>query len=489
MKKRIFALSLVLVMAIGLLAACGGDGTSGSGDGVTIKFQVIGWGGPGDAEMQRLSAAVNEHLATLGKSYKVDIIFQEGGDYTDRTNLMLASGANEFDIIFISNWAANFFANAAAGYLTDLGPYVAANPEVERILTPDFMNASNINGVNYSLPTNKEKARAMGWVFREDIVDALGMDIKAIEALPVADRPAALEPYFYRAYEEFNLWIWPNFVTTNYQFDRIIEPTVHSRIEPGATQATADVFEPEFIAAVKQNAKWFQDGLINPDLTNQSSGDEEFATGRYFGITYQLKPGKDKELDSAIAGDFSFVQLVMNVPEIANSETTGAMLAIPVGAPNPDEAFDFISLLYTDVKAINTVIWGTEGHDFEFVSPGVIDFLDGGWSYGHGWTMGDQFKNYLTSSEDPTKWDQFITFNESGRPLPLLGFVVDATSTDMQTWSAGVYNVRELYGDLFRGYIADVDGEFAKLRSEYEIAGMTELLAETQKQIDAWLGN
>ncbi|MDR2568891.1 MAG: ABC transporter substrate-binding protein [Oscillospiraceae bacterium] len=500
MKKRILALALVAILAIGLLAACGGDDPApapgnGSGDSpdglsaVELKFQVIGWGGPGDAEMARLSAAVNAHLSTLNKPYTVDIIFGEGGDYTDRTNLMLASGGNEFDIIFISNWAANFFGNAAAGYLTDLRPYLAKYPEVERILTSDFMNASQVNGVNYALPTNKEKARSMGWVFREDIVEAMGMNLAEIEALPYSERAAALEPWFYKAKEEHNLWIWPNFITTDYQFDRIIEPTINSRVEPGATQAIVADFEPEFMNAVKQNSKWFADGLLNPDLTIQSSGDEEFATGRYFGITYQLKPGKDKELESAIAGDFGFVQLVMNQPEIANSETTGAMLAIPHGATNKDEAFDFISLLYTDKVMINTVIWGTEGHDFEFVGDGVIEFLDGGWSYGHGWTMGDQFKNYLTSAEDPTKWDQFIAFNEAGRPLPLLGFVPDTSDTEMQTWMAGVYAVREMYWDLFQGYYAldQVDAAFDRLRSEYETAGMNELLAKVQEQIDAWL--
>jgi len=503
MKKRILALLFAGIMVMGLLAACGGGdstpsssgGTSGgetaaSGDfnDVTIRFQVIGWGGPGDAEMQRLSTAVTEHLGNLGRPYKVDIIFQEGGDYTDRTNLMLASGGNEFDIIFIANWAANFFANAAAGYLTPLEPYLANYPEIERILTADFMNASNVGGVNYSLPTNKEKARSMGWVFREDIVDALGMDLGAIQALPYEQRKDAIEPYFYRAKEEHGLWIWP-WIPTDYQFDRILEPVISSRVEPGATNAIVAEFEPNFMDGVKEASKWFADGLINPDLTNQSTGDEEFATGRYFAITYQLKPGKDKELEGAITGDFKFVQLVMNQPEIANTETTGAMLAIPHGAPNKNEAFDFISLLYTDTIMINTMIWGTEGHDWQFVGDGIIDFIDGGWSYGHGWTMGDQFKNYLTAAEDPNKWNEFIAFNESGRPLPLLGFVADPSSIEMQTWFSAMQAVRELYGDLFRGYypVDQVDAEFARLKSEYEVAGMNELLEAVQAQIDEWL--
>ena len=523
--KKLLSMLLACVLAFSLLAACGssgdpdpaapadnvevddfaddvtdpvddvtvtdpGDDVDPVGDielnAVEISYQLIGWGSPGDAAMAELSGKVNERLAELGKPYTVKLVFAEGGDYNQTTNLMLSSGANEFDIIFIANWAASYFANAAAGYLTDLGPYLAKYPEIENILTADFMNASQVNGINYALPTNKEKARQLGWVLRQDIVDALELDLAAIEALPYDQRLAALEPYFYRAKEEHNLWVYPIFVPSDYQFDRIIEPIIMSRAEPGSTTALVADLEPEFIDAVKLNSKWFVDGLINPNLNNTSSGDTEFITGQYFGIPYQLKPGKDKELEPQVG--YELVQIAMNEPEIANSETSGAMVAIPIGAANKDEAFDFINLMYTDVILLNTIIYGKEGVDFEFVGDGIIEITGGG-GHGQSWTMGDQFKTYLLSSEAPDKWEQFVAFNESGHPMPLLGFVPNTDSTDIQTWKAGMDAVRENYGDLFRGYTApeNVDAEFERLRSDYEAAGMNELLAEMQSQIDAWL--
>ncbi|MCL2030834.1 MAG: ABC transporter substrate-binding protein [Oscillospiraceae bacterium] len=514
--KKTLSLVLASLMLLALLAACaspaattpsGGntqapDQTSapnnnGGGDGgddgelkaVEVKYQMIGWGSPGDAAMAELSAKVNKVLADLDKPYTVKLMFGEGGDYTDTTNLMLASGGNEFDIIFISNWAANFYANAAAGYLTDLGPYLAKYPDVERILTSDFMNASLVNGKNYALPTNKEKARQLGWVLRKDIVDDMGLDLAAIEALPYGERLAALEPYFYQAKEDYDLWVYPIFVPSDYQYDRIIEPIIMSRVEPGATTALVADLDSTFIDAVKLYSKWYQDGLINPNLNNQSSGNTEFATGQYFGIPYQLKPGKDKELEGEIEG-FEFVQIAMNPPEIANSETTGAMVAIPHGAANKNEAFDFINLLYTNADVLNTVIFGEEGIDYEFVGDGIIEITGGG-GHGQSWTMGDQFANHLQSNEDPTKWAQFIAFNEAGSPLPLLGFVPNTDDLDIQTYIAGMQAVRENYGDLFRGYtpLDQIDAEFEKLRSEYESAGMNELLEEMQAQIDAWLAS
>ena len=508
--KRLVALAVTVLMLLAVLAACSTD-DSGSGaatpapsastpaptvdstpvasddlGAVEIRYQLIGWGSPGDAAMDALSAKVNAVLADLGKPYTVKLIFGDGGDYTNTTNLMLASGANEFDIIFISNWAASFYANAAAGYLTDLAPYLAKYPDIEQILTSDFMNASRVDGKNFALPTNKEKARQIGWILRKDIVDAMGMDLAEIEAVPFGQRLAALEPWFYKAKEEHDLWVWPQFIPSDYMYSRIIDPIIMGRAAPNDYEVIVADLDDKFIEAVKLNAKWNADGLLNPNLNRLSMGDVEFATGRYFAMPYQIKPGKDKELEPNIGHEL--VQIAMNVPEIDPAETTGAMVAIPVGAANKDEAFDFIHLLYTNADVLNTIIYGEEGVDFEFVGNGIVEITGGG-GHGNGWTMGDQFKNHLLSNEDPNKWEQFIAFNEAGWPLPLLGFVPDTSSTDIQTWKAGMDAVRENYDDLFKGYVpADrIDAEFENLRREYEAAGMNELLAEMQRQVDEWL--
>ena len=103
--------------------------------------------------------------------------------------------------------------------------------------------------------------------------------------------------------------------------------------------------------------------------------------------------------------------------------------------------------------------------------------------------MGNQYNNYLRTNEALDKWDQFIAFNESARALPLFGFVPDATSTDIITWFSALQTVRDNYDDFFRGYIAvdQVDAEFAKLRAEFETAGINDLLAVIQEQVNKWL--
>jgi putative aldouronate transport system substrate-binding protein len=310
-------------------------------------------------------------------------------------------------------------------------------------------------------------------------VDELGLDLSKIKSTK------DLEPWFYKANEEYGLYVWQNTVQLDDQMDRIEEPIVGLRPGPNETEVIACDFDPMGIDAIKLNNKWFKDGLVSPNLTRETSGDEEFKSGKYFAITYQLKPGKDKELEPGIG--YELVQVETNTPQIANSETTGAMLAIPEASTHKDEAFDFIKTLYTDEKLLNIIVWGEEDKDYKTVKPGIIDPIqDSGWDWANGWTLGDQFKNFLTSNEDPDKWEKFNKFNEAGVPLSSLGFVPDTTDVDMQTWIAGVKAVRENYDDLRFGYVDDIDGTIKKMKADYEAAGINELVAAYQEQFDAW---
>ncbi|MDR1540605.1 MAG: ABC transporter substrate-binding protein [Clostridiales bacterium] len=482
--KRASTAILCLLAALALLAGCGnGAAPAGSGaasdesglKAVTIKFQTIG---DMQSDMPRIVQAVNDYLKSIGRPYSVELAIEGWGTYNDVVNLMLNTG-EKFDVVFTANWAASYLTNAPNGVFADLGPYLEKNPEIEQILTADFMNASRIGGINYALPTNKEKARQIGWLLRKDFVDQMGLDLSTVKS------NEDLEPWFIKAKEEFNVWVYPSFVPSNYMYDRIEEPIIGMETEDGSNTVLAVDLTDRFKDAVRLYNKWFKLGLINPDLNRESQVQTEFASGKYLGATYQLKPGKAAEEAASIGYDL--VQVELNEPEIASSETTGAMLAIPAASENKNEAFDFIKLLYTDEKILNLFVWGEDGKDYNTVSPGIIELIpDSGWAWGQGWTMGNQFNNYLTTAEDPEKWKKFEEFNEAGRPVPSLGFIPDTTDTEMQTAIKAMKAVRENYTDLFFGYVDDIDGSFAKLESDYKAAGMDGLLAAYQKQFDEW---
>jgi putative aldouronate transport system substrate-binding protein len=236
-----------------------------------------------------------------------------------------------------------------------------------------------------------------------------------------------------------------------------------------------------------------EDGLMNPNITREDSFETEFLTGRTWATNSQLKPGVYAERMGAFGGEIPLAQIdVIPIPQIANTETTGAMITIPAAGRNPEEAFDLIRLLYTDSALLNLIIFGEEDIDFEYVDQGtgIVRLIPSGWDFANmGWTLGDQFLNYITEDESPTKWDDFRAFNEAGVPLPSLGFVADRTDPDLQTWLANVSATEERFWDLMNGLVpvAQVDATFDRYYSELVAAGVNEVIEELQRQFDAWL--
>ena len=512
MKKR-FALMLASLMILTvILAACGGNqapvapaentagsGTSGSGsaitsdagstaapadDVITLVWAIVGNVQP-ESGQKRIMDAVNEYLASLGKNYAVDMQVDGWGTYTDNTNLRLHTG-EAFDICFTANWSASIYSNAAAGVFTPLNDYLDAYPHLKTLLGDGFILGGQINGINYGMPTNKELARQFGWVFRVDIAEQMGMPIDSISTWD------ELEPWLIKAYEDHGLWSWNTNIVHDFQYDRIEDPDIGLLPFPGSREVIYNRLDSHYREGVKTNNKWFNMGMVNPNLTRESSGEAEFATGRYFAITHQLKPGKAAEVE--IATGMNLTQIELNEPEIITGETVGATLAIPMASQHKDEAFDFINLLYTDTFLLNTLVWGQEGIDFNIVGDNgkgtpVIELLDSDWKPGNNWQFGDQFKNYLTTSEDPNKWEEFDRLNREGRPMDTIGFVPDSSSTEIQTIIAGLRAINETMFDLSTGYVNDVDGEFARFESEFKSVGLDELLAYYQAQLDAFFAS
>ena len=173
---------------------------------------------------------------------------------------------------------------------------------------------------------------------------------------------------------------------------------------------------------------------------------------------------------------------------MSNRETTGALLAIPAGSKNPEKAFRFIELLYTDKYVKNLLNYGLEDVHYKKLSDNVIELIDpanSGYNPGHGWKFGDQFKDYLMSNEDPQKWEKFLAYNDEGLALNSLGFVFDKTNVETQI-SACKNVVQAYYKQLFTGSV-EVEPTVKQFDAELKAAGVDDLIAEMQRQYDEWL--
>ena len=174
---------------------------------------------------------------------------------------------------------------------------------------------------------------------------------------------------------------------------------------------------------------------------------------------------------------------------MTNRETTGAMMAIPRASKNADRAFKFLEYLYTDSFVVNTLEYGIEGTHYKKVSENVVDQLGGdksSYKPGNNWRYGNQFLNWLTPTQDSTIWSQFETYNKKALPLKSLGFTFVNKDSITQA-SACKAVVQQYYKQLFTGSSSNVDTTIAKFTSDLKAAGADALIADMQKQYDAWL--
>ncbi|AGC69602.1 extracellular solute-binding protein family 1 [Thermoclostridium stercorarium subsp. stercorarium DSM 8532] len=501
--KRIFSFPLIMLLALALILTGCTSRTSTPEGGTTVDTGndvktpteeptvTLTWylvGNRQEPDTPKVLAEANKYLKDK-LNVAIDLyVFGWGDEYDQKVNTALAAG-EPIDIVFTANWAANYNVNAASGYFTELNGYLEKYPAIKQILGEDFLNGSAINGKNYALPTNKEKVHNWGWLLRKDLVEKYNMDISNIKTIE------AIEPLL-KIIKENEPDIIPLCIATMdapfqlLDWDRISDDDVPGALYPDNrdTKIINHFLAPESIEHYHLMRDWMNKGYIHPDAATMQNQVELMKSGKYFAASQSLKPGKDAEM-SATTG-IEWVQVDVTRPVMSNRETTGAMLAIPKASKNPEKAFLFIELLYTDKYLKNLLNYGIENVHYRKINDNVIELINpenSGYNPGHGWKFGDQFKDYLMSNEDPQKWEKFLKFNEEGLVLNSLGFVFDKTNVETQI-SACKNVVQAYYKQLFTGSV-EVEPTVEQFAKELKAAGVDELIAEMQRQYDEWLKN
>jgi putative aldouronate transport system substrate-binding protein len=147
----------------------------------------------------------------------------------------------------------------------------------------------------------------------------------------------------------------------------------------------------------------------------------------------------------------------------------------------------FLEMFNTDPYLNNLINYGIAGSHYVKVSANVIKAGPDVAKYNPGtqWMFGNQFINYLYDNEDPAKWAKFNAYNKASLPQKDLGFSFDPSSVKSEV--AAVKSVyKEFYPSLETGTV-DPDAVVPQAIAKFKAAGVDTIIAEAQKQYDAWL--
>lgn len=490
-KLKWIGVLLCLAMLIAAFAGCGSNKTAQvtEEDPNTVPEDTyeINWYTMGAAmgDVAEVEAAINDYIKDKINA-TVKITRMESGQYQQQLNTMMATG-EYFDCCFVSNWCLDYASNARNGGFLALDEYIDKYmPETKALMEEDIWDNVRVDGKIYGIPAYKEFAEQRGWAYRTDIAEKYNIDMsqyKTVESLePVLKMIKENEPDFAYPIDwgsdrtPKELCEYNDLATGLALFNKKYEGKVAKLLD-----------DPDYINAARTARKFYNEGLIKPDIATSSDFNQRLKDGKTFAYLEFLKPGKAKE----VCQKFNFELDQAPITEITQlaSAGQGSMIGISRSSKNPVRVARFLELVNTDKYLNNLINFGIEGKHYTKIGEDMIKVTpNAGYTLsGETWMTGNVFLNYLVEGEDANKLKDLKEFNKDAVKPWHYGFVFDATPVEQEI--AACKNVNEEYGKQFIMGAVDPDAVIDDYKAKLAAAGIDKVQEEAQRQLDEFMAS
>lgn len=489
MKKLIKLHAVLLLISFIFLTACS-DNKNPVGtpeNPYTIVWYTIG---TPPKSMPIVQKKINEYLRQkLG--VVLDIRMVDWGQYDQRMNIVEISG-EKYDLCFTSSWTNNYERNSMRGAFYPLNELLEKYGQgIKKSLNPAFLTGPSIDGILYAIPSNKEVAQQLVFMFNQDLLESNGFSIKDFKAYRDVQTLESILPYM-ASVKKNNPGIVPYGIDKTYcYFTHDLTFIMGESSIPGAVLIGKNNYkiinqfeDPTFLEYFKLYRKMYLDGYIPADVASAENTEMLKAASKVAVAPMEYQPCAD--ILSTNKYGYNVVSIPAFRPIITNHSVEGAMIAISVNAPRPDLDMKFLELLNTDPYLRNLINYGIEGVHYKMTGPDSIEFLGEHQNYiVPAFTFGNLFITYMMPGDPKDKWEQFKTWNESAITSQILGFHFDPTPVASEL--AAIINVTKQYSPgLFTGAM-DTDSYLPKFINALKAAGLDRFLAEQQRQLDEWV--
>ena len=477
MQKKLFITVLCAVAAVSSLFAGGGQDNAKTGEVPTLKWVLIGGGMPKNynAWVQKVNAYIEPKIGA-----KIDVEVISWGDWGTRRNIIITSN-EPFDIIFGND--GTFLNDIALGALMDIRPYVDKASGLKKLIPADYFKACTVNGKLYGIPTYKDSSMTQYFVWDKAMLDKYGVtDYENINSLadayPVLEKMAKGEkkPSFPLdkggVYQIFSLYdnIGLGSVGIGVRYDD----------KSGKVQ---NLFEAQDIRdQLKVIRKMYQNGIINKDAFTAR---EVPAPGTICGIAWgwplaaKTVWGPQRNCE-AVVSQFCPTLLM-------NNTVQGSINSVSVNCKHPEKAIAFLELINTDTKLRDMFYFGEEGVNFKYVDKNGskrLEKINNEWPM-PGYAQATFFNVSLLASDTVDQWAEVKKLNSKSKPSVMLGFQLDTSKFETE-----LANCRQVYAtnlaELLTG-ARDPDEALKDMIAQMKTAGIDTIIAECQKQVNAFL--
>ena len=519
MKKKLISMVLVGAMSTMMLAGCGGKTEAPAAsapaaeasteeaapaeegapaaeasvidfneDPYEIAITLIGLN-ESNNDLEKVEEELNK--ITLEKiNATVDIQPLFIGDMGTTTTMGIAGG-EKMDIVTVG--LVYSMSNAVSdGVLLPLDDLLAERGQAAAAVTAEVAEAQKIGDVTYALTGYPYAAMSGGFVYNKTKAEEWGIDMHDYmtwDELTEAAKICKEHGMYLTKYgnsSQLNLKFESGFDVFGASGDYgvILDPANSSTIE---NIYASDIFKKY----CERQKDWFDNGYLPADqMTDSTSVQQMFANQQLFCTSTAYTPD---QIAVWSAADFEPGIVKMADGVVMTGGVTEMMLGIAATSERPDKCMDLLNLIYSDKDVANLLNFGVEGLDYVRVegTENVITY-DGTSNADHsGYStafshFGDPTMRYVVAPLTDEYTDELIAFNENAALSKAFGYTFNAEmySTEAAAISAVL---QEKLPMLNSGQTSDVEAGVADLVASLEQAGINDVIAGNQEQLDAYL--
>lgn len=417
-------------------------------------------------------------------------------EYSSSVSLSL-QGGEQIDLF---ESLGDFNISVSSGMTYDLTNLIdQCAPETKALLGDELLAACKKDGKLYGIPSYKPYALTPMVIYKQKIADELKIDMTKVKSIyDLTDVLRTVKT----AYPDMTPLIPVQQGTSgvnlcsediDYLTDDYYSP---KGVLKGTDMTVVDYYGTEdFTNLCNLTRTWYNEGLILKDAatttstsTELMSGDNSFCYVAAYSYTPEdtaasLEPQRGGvDLGAVKIGEAYLGTTSINALSWMVSSTTKA----------PEAALKFLNLTFTDKDIINTLIYGIKDRDYVMNADGSVSYPEGKDAASVPYTaqlscgtLGNFFLMYSMGTANPESlaWEE--EQNQIAKKSPAMGFTFDSSS--VKTEYTGVVNTIQQYlPGLLCGSI-DPAEMLPKFKDDLVTAGLDTIIAEKQKQLDAWM--
>lgn len=495
MKKTIASL-LAAGMAVSMLTACGGSGSSSGGEYDQVVYAYATFNNiPTNEALDEVEEAIN--VITREKiGAEITLKPIAIADYSQSVSLSL-QGGEKIDIMESLGDFNNYLSTGMALDISELIDTYAA--ETKELVGDEWLAACEYTGGLYGIPDYKPMALTPMIIYREDVAEELGLDMSSVDSIEdltdIFAQVKAAKPDMtpLAIVETGNVGVFNLPYGVDYLSDDYNQPV---GVLMGDDMTVQDFYSTDFFKEKATMVRdWYNNGYLMKDAaTTTSTSTELMASGNYFGWIAAYSYPEEDTAASFVAqcGGYPLAAKTLDKAYLTTGGINSISWMLAANTEVPEAAMKFLNLTYTDPEIANLIIWGIEGRDYVLDENGNAAYPEGQDATTVPYTaqiscgiVGNQFIQYLPvgSSYDSLEWE--LEQNKAADVSPAMGFSFD--SSNYTTQYTAVRNVLTQYlPGIFCGSV-DPETEIPKMVEALNAAGYQDILNAKQEQLDAWL--